>query len=306
MNPKPFRGADDVARMLALAREYPAGAIHVIDLPYRLCSWALDNPDNFALWENDAGRLLAWAVLQTPFWKLEYTLHPDAPSDAHRVILAWADRQAARLLDTPYGRPAWFTAVREEWLDRRRALAAAGWASQESGEDAWTQVIFRLDADTPVPLCRPRVGFTVRSLRGAAEVPAYVALHRAVFQSANMTEPWRAATLRQTDYRPCLDLVVEGPDGELVAFCVLWRAAVVGATAGQIEPLGVRADVRRYGVAWAIAAEGIRRLRTLGVDYVEVQTDNYRDNAYAFYQALGFRVTERLVIYRKDVDGVEG
>lgn len=285
--------------MLALAREHPTDAIHVIDLPYRLCSWALDNPDNVALWEDNAGRPLAWAVLQTPFWMLDYALRPDAPPNAHQIILEWAEGQATRLLDTPHGRPAWFTPVREGWIDRRRALEAAGWASRESDENAWSQVIFRLDADTSVPPCKPRPGFTVRSLRGVAEVPAYVALHRAVFESANMTEPWRAATLRQPDYRPCLDLVVEAPGGELVAFCVLWRAAVGGATVGQIEPLGVRVDARRYGVAWAIAAEGIRRLRALGVDYVEVHTDNYRDNAYAFYQALGFRVTERLLVYRK-------
>lgn len=306
MNPTPFRGANDVARMLALAREHPDAAIHVIDLPYRLCSWALDNPDNVALWEDAAGRLLAWAVLQTPFWKLDYVLRPDAPPDTHRVILEWAGRQATQLLDTPYGRPAWFTPVREEWSDRRGALNAAGWASQESGEDAWTEVIFRLDTDTPVPLCKPRSGFTVRSLRGAAEVPAYVALHRAVFESANMTEPWRAATLRQPDYRPCLDLVVEGPDGELAAFCVLWRGAVGGVVAGQIEPLGVSAVARRTGAAWAIATEGIRRLRAQGVDHIEVHTDNYRDNAYAFYQALGFRVTSGLLIYRKDFTGGAG
>jgi ribosomal protein S18 acetylase RimI-like enzyme len=300
MRPKPYGGAVDNARMLALARQYPEGNVHTVDLPYRLCSWALDNPDNAALWEDENGRLLAWAVLQTPFWKLDCALHPDAPAGAHRAILEWADRQAPRLLNTAYGRPAWFTPVRDQWTARRRELEAAGWQSQESGEGAWSQVIFRLDADTAVPPCAPRPGFTVRPLRGAAEVPAYVALHRAVFQSANMTEPWRAATLRQPGYRPELDLVVEGPDGALVAFCILWHTATGGAAIGQIEPLGVSPDARRYGVAWAIISEGIGRLRALGVDTIEVQTDDYRDNAYAFYQAVGFRVAERLPIYRKD------
>lgn len=304
MEPGAYRGNDDRARLLAVAALAAGETVHVVDLPYRLASWALDCPETAALWERD-GELLAWAVLQAPFWTLDYALHPAAPADTLAAVLTWADGAAARLRDTPYGRPVWFAAVREGQAERRRVFDAAGYRDQ-SGDEPWSQVIMRRAGEETPPPVALRPGFAIRPLRGAAEVPAYVALHRAVFESANMTEPWRAATLRQPDYRPCLDLVVEGPDGELAAFCVLWRGAVGGVVAGQIEPLGVSAVARRTGAAWAIATEGIRRLRAQGVDHIEVHTDNYRDNAYAFYQALGFRVTSGLLIYRKDFTGGAG
>ena len=74
-----YCGEADRARMLSLVQAHPAENIHVIDLPYRLCSWALDSPANVALWESEQGELLAWAVLQSPFWSLDYALHPAAP-----------------------------------------------------------------------------------------------------------------------------------------------------------------------------------------------------------------------------------
>ena len=330
MTPKPYSGDDDRARMLALAREHPAGHVHVIDLPYRLCSWAFDNPTNVGLWSDEDGRLLAWAVLQPPFWTVDYAVHPAAPPGAFAAMLAWIDRTALVLLDTPTGRPCWFVAVGEGQDGRRRALEQAGFVCQDEGEDAWSQVALALDADVELPACPVKTGFHLRPLAGAAEAPAYVALHRAVFESANMTEEWRRAVLRHPAYNPALDLVVVDPAGELAAFCVGWlgdettdyRPQTTGDTyrpavenqepphgwplsnrsrlVGQIEPLGVRADARQYGLAWSILAEMIRRLRRLGAGAILVQTDNTRDRAYAFYRAAGFRPVEHISLFRKD------
>jgi uncharacterized protein YfaA (DUF2138 family) len=49
--------------MEALTREFHAENLHVVDLPYRLSSWALDDPENVRLWTDAEGRLLAWIVL---------------------------------------------------------------------------------------------------------------------------------------------------------------------------------------------------------------------------------------------------
>ena len=48
--------------MAALAQAFPAENLHVVDLPYRLSSWALDDPDNVGLWLNEHGELRAWAA----------------------------------------------------------------------------------------------------------------------------------------------------------------------------------------------------------------------------------------------------
>ncbi len=298
MNMQPFCGAPDRARMLALARLCPAENVHTIDLPYRLASWALDSPDNVALWTDGDGRLLAWAVLQTPFWNLDVCLHPDAPADAYATALAWAGTRAGQL---PEGlrRPAWFVPVLARQTARQRALEAAGWADQAEGADdePWSQVIYRREGQEPALRVALRPGFAIRPLADD-EVPAYVALHRAVFESENMTEGWRAATLAAPGRRPAFDLAATDPSGNLAAFAVGWWGEVDGRAVAQIEPFGVRADARRYGLAWALMFELLGRFRQAGAAEVLVLTDRYRDAANAFYQGCGFVPAEDVRIYR--------
>ena len=308
MHPKIYSGPEDNDRMLRLAHNHPLGHVHVIDLPYRLSSWALENPENVGLWEDQQGRLVAWAVLQTPFWTVDYALHPAAPPDAFASILTWVDGQARALLLTQYGHPAWFLPLTGEQAARRRDLISAGYVAQDTGDDTWSQVTFALAEGIELPLCPPKDGFTVRPLASEAEVPAYVALHRAVFGTENMTESWRRAALRQSAYRPELDLVIANASGELVAFCVGWLAQVATGgesptVIGHLEPIGVHEDARPHGLAWSILAEAVRRLRAHGAGRVLVQTDNYRDRAYAFYQAAGFQIEENITLFRKEFDG---
>src|SRR5689334_15184986 len=39
-----FQGAVDWSAMLAVVQAQPSDHLHLIDLPYRLCSWAFDDP----------------------------------------------------------------------------------------------------------------------------------------------------------------------------------------------------------------------------------------------------------------------
>ena len=73
--------------MSALARRYPENNLHVTDLPYRLSSWALDDPENSHLWFDENQQLVAWAVLQTPFWTIDYACQPEAEVSLHKDIL---------------------------------------------------------------------------------------------------------------------------------------------------------------------------------------------------------------------------
>ena len=302
MEPRAYRGDDDRARMLALAALAAEETIHVVDLPYRLASWAFDCPETVALWERD-GELLAWAVLQAPFWTLDYALHPAAPADTLAALLAWADGAATRLRPTPYGRPTWFAAVREGQAEYRWAFDAAGYGDQSGGDAPWSQVIMRRAGEETPPPVALRPGFAIRPLRGAAEVPSYVALHRAVFGTENMTAGWRAATLRAPGYRSEFDLVATDPDGELAAFVIGWQQTMAGGRViGMVEPFGVREDARRYGLAWALMFELLRRFDATGAAEVRVMTDNYRDTAFAFYGGCGFQVIDRVLMLGKEVD----
>jgi ribosomal protein S18 acetylase RimI-like enzyme len=303
MNQRAYQGEPDKLQMAALVHAEPAANVHVVDLPYRLSSWAFDDPENVRLWEDDRGELLAWAALQFPFWTIDYAYHPNAPAAIHQEILTWADARARQPGKSSPARSMWFVNVFEWQQQRRQELEAAGFASQaDKGDDTWFQLILERSADVPVPEATVPAGFSIRSLRGPAEVEGYVALHRAAFQSENMATAWRLRTLEQAAYRPELDLIAEAPDGRLAAFCVCWfdPHGPRELPSGQIEPLGVHPDFQSQGLARAILAEGIGRLHRLGAERVLVETDNYRPAAIALYESMGFRASQRVLVYRKD------
>ena len=62
--------------------------------------------------------------------------------------------------------------------------------------------------------------------------------------------------------------------------------------AGQIEPLGIRGDLRGRGLGRALLTECLARLAAVGATSVFVETDNYRDAAFNFYTAMDFRILQ--------------
>ena len=297
-----FSGEADIQAMMALAHVAPTASAHVVDLPYRLSSWALDHPDNVGLWVNSEGELLAWAVMQTPFWTIDYVCHPDAEKSLHRQILAWADRRALAMRHSSSGHPMWFVEAFSYQAERIRDLEAAGFASQANmGEDSWSKVLLCRSADMPDAHYSLPAGFTIRPLAGENEVEAYIQLHRSVFESKNMTVEWRTDTLCSPQYQPDLDLVVVSPDGRLAAFCVCWLDTnLEGERSGQIEPLGVHKDFRYLGLGRAILAEGLRQLYLRGAERVYVETDQRRNAALGLYEEMGFLPIHEVLVYRKD------
>lgn len=107
---------------------------------------------------------------------------------------------------------------------------------------------------------------------------------------------------------PCLRvLVAVAPDGCLAAFCVGWLDKdAEEKPSGQIEPLGVHDDFRRLGLGRAILSEGLRRLYLCGADRVYVETDKHGNAALELYEAVGLRVIQDVLVYRKDYGDVQG
>ena len=292
----------DWAHMKAVVEAQPSDHLHVVDLPYRFCSWAFDEPTNCSLWEDAGGRVVAWAVFQSPFWSIDYAIHPLAPPNTLHTILAWADQRAQAMQGTPFAHPTWFINGFTGHADSQ-VLEEAGFHSQaDVGEDSWTKVLFQRSA-TPLPDHRPPPeGLRIRPLNGHAEVDAYVALHRAVFQSENMTSGWRHRTVAYPDYLPQLDLVAIDADDQLAGFCIGWFTpqGPHQQPSGQIEPIGVREDLRGRGLGRALLTECLTRLAAVGATSVFVETDNYRDAAFKFYTAMDFRIVQHVTVYRKD------
>jgi ribosomal protein S18 acetylase RimI-like enzyme len=287
--------------MLALAREFAVINLHVIDLPYRLSSWALDDAENIRLWFDEEGQLAGWAVLQTPFWTIDYVFHPAVEARLHPEILAWADERARAILGTPYGQPAWFAMAFADQTTRIQELEKAGFVCQaDRGEDSWSKVLMCRSAQTPVKLFEPPPRFRVRSLAGESEVEAYVELHRSVFESKNMTTEWRVRTLKHPAYKHDLDIVMEAPEGRLAAFCICWFDEVSGD--GHVEPLGCHKDFRQHALGRVALSEGLTRLQALGARNIFIETDSYRNTAFRLYESFDFQVLKNVLVYRKDYE----
>jgi mycothiol synthase len=296
-----FSGKADLEAMVELVHKFPTENLHVVDLPYRFCSWSFDYPENIRLWSNENGELLAWAILQVPFWKIDYAYNPEFHRQVHPQILSWADAQAHKIVSAPSGHSAWFVPILASWIDRIHDLEKAGFTSQANvGEHSWSQVLMEHSMQIPKDVNLPD-GFYIRPLHGASEVDAYVELHRSVFESKNMTAAWRNRTLQRAEYISDIDLVIVAPDGQLAAFCICWLTKDdKDNISGQIEPMGVHADFRKLGLGRAILVEGLKRLSAKGATQIYVQTDNYRDAAFKLYESAGFHVLHDILMYRKD------
>jgi ribosomal protein S18 acetylase RimI-like enzyme len=269
-------------------------ATEVADAPYRLASWSLDHPENVALWQDQTGRLLAYAAIQEPFLTLDYAIHPDArPHNLESQIVQWAINRSpaiAHRQQRTFPLYLWVNGSEDPIIP---LLESFGFI-----EDDWQKITYtrplQSDHASRITYHLPP-GFTLRPLNGSAEVEAYVELHRAAFQTKNMTVEWRQRTLQMPQYRPDLDLVIAAPDGRLAAFCITWLHP--NGRTGEIEPLGVHPDFQRLGLGRAIALAALHRLQTLGATQANVTTDGERDPARQLYESIGFQRQSLLLGY---------
>jgi ribosomal protein S18 acetylase RimI-like enzyme len=295
MHQRSFRGPADFAAIMELAIQAPVEQFSATALPYQLSSWALDDADNVGLWEDGAGRLVAFALMQRPFGSLYYTIHPAANTvQITSTILKWGmerGRALAQAQQTPF---SFLVFVAEDHREIAALVEAHGFHREEP-----PRVLLVREQEEPLPPPPLPDGFTVRHLRGPDEAAAATALLAAAFNLTVVTEAWRRRILTQAAYRPELDVVVEAPTGALAAFCLCWRNP--DGRAGQIEPMGTDPAYQRMGLGRAALVEGLRRLHEQGVRTVYVGTSTANQRSLPLYQSVGFRLHHRKVPYRQTI-----
>lgn len=295
---RPPAGAGDMQRIYDLVHTFPAENFHVVDLPYRLCSPSAQEPENVRLWEDEQGRLLGYVIAQKPFWTLDYFAHPAARAEGlEERILAWGMERWPQMMPRSNGRLGLWLDAREDQTERIALLERLGFV-----RDTWSMLHLRQSLARTLPPPAVPEGSSIRPLAGEAEVPGYVALHRAAFESDNMTVKWRRQTLESPQYVPALDLVAVDPDGALAGFCICWLSQRAndhnGSAAGQVEPLGVRPDLQQRGLGRALLLEGLRRLQVHGATTAYVDCDGENGPALSVYEAAGFRIAYKVLKYR--------
>lgn len=291
----PYAGPADTSRMLDFVAAHPACSPHALDMPYRLCSPASRSLEGVRLWEDERRALAAFAVVQCGAWgTLDYAIRPggDAPG-IEGEMMAWALPRFAAITAAA-GRPLhWWLDVPEGDAERTALAERHGFAP-----DDWHAAHLARPLDGALPEPRLPDGYAIRPLEGAAEVEAYVALHRAAFASESMTAAWRRATLEVRGHAPELDLVAVAPDGTLAGFCIGWLGrGAVGDVEAQVEPVGVHPAQRGKGLGSGLLAEMFRRMRAAGaaVAHVDIYSDN--PGGLRLYESVGYRPVRRVLKY---------
>lgn len=240
-------------------------------------AWEAD----FRLWETECGKLVG-------------ILHPEARSNIffevhphYRYIeeemLDWAEQHHSETRPQDTERWPLNTFVCEYDEERATLLARRGYRNLgPCGVDLSRSL------DEPIPDVTLPEGYVIRALRREddADVAHRTAVTNLVFNVNFTSESMR---VRMGAPTPQGDLVVVAPDGTFASFCTIWFDEV--NRVGAFEPVGTHPDYRRRGLAQAMMAEGLRRLKAWGATTAVVGT-GYSSPANRLYESVGFTTTD--------------
>ena len=270
------------------ALEGPWVLTHVGDLAWWLHRGA-EKDWNRRLWL-DGDRCIAWAWLWPPA-ALDYDVHPEhRGGSVEREVLEWFESEAG-------GTDLLTTFVLEGDADRLAVLTERGYGASEP-LSWYAYHVQELDRELPDPVVPD--GFTLRTVRTAADFHKRVALHRAVWAPSRLTEEGYRKVTSAWPYRADLDCVVEAPDGSFAAYVLCWFDEENGV--GEFEPVGTHPDYRRRGLGAGVCRYALRRLQEEGarsaIVYGGGRDEDQRSRA--LYESIGFRRHTRAIELRKE------
>jgi ribosomal protein S18 acetylase RimI-like enzyme len=278
-----YAGPEDLRRMQRLVQDCwalrgPAWAQHVGDLAWgRFQHTGREPLWRTRIWEDD-GRVVAYGWLFEGD-VLDFCVHPERP-ELLEDVLAWASATETDTLDSNH--------------DAIAALERIGYGRAPDDDPFIVYLARRLDA-LPQPALPG--GFELRTVRDA-DVDARVEAHRSAFHPSHVTVESYRSVMRAWPYRADLDCIAVAPDGRVAAYCLAWFDGE--NRAGELEPVGTHADFRRRGLAAAVCAFALQRLRDEGAEVAVVYARG--DAAYPapkrLYESLGFRAHACTVGYR--------
>jgi ribosomal protein S18 acetylase RimI-like enzyme len=272
-------------------RHGPRVLTHIGDIPWWLYQHtpAVADPKEVVLFERE-GRAVAWAVLWLP-QTCFFALHADEPADElHDVVLTWFEASAGDDVDGGLD-----VAVLESDRSGVEALERRGYDLRTGVP--WMEHRVRSLAE-PVERADAPPGYTVRSLRGDADVPERVEVHRAAFAPSRVTVDSYRTIRTLYPHRDDLDIVVEAPDGSFAAFAHIWLDEANGV--GELEPVGTHPAHRGLGLARAACFEGLSRLRDPGASTAVVYSVS-GTGAGELYDSVGLHAIDRHLEYRLPV-----
>lgn len=303
---RPYRGPDDLPAVFDLLARRPPAWINVYPALTDLREMA-GTPQGLAglrLWEDGAGRLAAFALLDGGF--LAFETAPEAPfAELAGRILDWAEQGLASAPDAPEVPDALETGCREEDAPRRAYLEGQGFAAQPV-----RTLHFRRALAGPIPPPQLPPGFRIRPTRGEVEAAAWVDLHRAAHASQAMTLDYRLAMLRAPEHRPDLDLVAVSPDDRLAAYGVGYFSPeenrLSGQAVGYTDPVATHPDFQGRGLARALLLAALARLQSAGLETAEVSTWGENTAMIRTAESVGYRCYSSTLFYARPLPARAG
>ncbi len=157
----------------------------------------------------------------------------------------------------------------------------------------------------PIPAPELPVGYHLRPLRGIAEAEAWLALYSNAFRDHYDFHPIayneRIQRMEESTYLPELDLVIEGPAGELVAFCICDRRVdAADAVDWHVDLIGTRREHRGRGLAKSLLIATMAMVRERGGIDIKLEVDaTSSTGANRLYENLGFTTINTSIDFRK-------
>jgi mycothiol synthase len=260
----------------------------------------LDPQKDIRLWHAGGGQLAAYAILsEDPSFDFQ-VLAAHEWSGIEAEALAWAEE---RITDLRRHDPkTWGShlvcGARQD--DARRIAFLEQHGFRYRGEFAEANMLRSFDE--PIPQAALPTGWRVRALAEAGEISSRAAAHREVWQPwtvGNVGDDDYATFTRLPGYHRELDVVAVAPDGALAAYVNGWLDPV--NRIGDFGPVGARPAYRRQGLTRAVLAEGLRRMRSAGMDRVCVSTGMSNTLALRLYESVGFRPVNRYLDYVQQI-----
>ena len=261
------------------------------------------------LWEGANGKLIAFAHLWVP--EAEATqnlgvwfrvLPAERGQGLEEEILTWAEAQL-RSICAEKGIPGHLTtSVHDTKVDLVALLPKLGFSI--------VRYFYRMERSLldPIPAVALPEGFTVRTLTGEAEVPAWVEAFNQSFidhwDHHNLTPNERLHWMTSPTYAPKFDRVVVAPDGTLAGFCYSEidpeSNSRQGQQIGNVFIVGVRRGFRRMGLGRAILLSGLHELKAAGMEVARLGVDTQNPNgAKQLYESVGFSPAVTSIVFRK-------
>ncbi|MBZ0281439.1 MAG: GNAT family N-acetyltransferase [Anaerolineae bacterium] len=297
---RPYNKSHDLQKMQTATAEWIAAAgfsgyLHTADIALRLHN-AMRRyyPSEIVrLWEDADGTLLGWGMVYPRWNSYEALISPDyRGGELENQLLEWCESETFAWM-VREGRPDAPISldVFSDDFARITALEKRGYVRGDQQHVIASRYLDDPIPDTPLPH-----GFSIRLLKGSGEVDKLIAAQNACFGWSWTLEEY-LRVMQSPAGQACEPLIIVAPDGRFAAFCYLMQDT--HNRLGMLEDVGTHPDFQRKGLARALLYDGMKRLKSAGMNSLLIPYLATNDPASRLYEAIGFRVQYRHLTYTK-------